>query len=112
MVGRKRLPWRFSKKCFAAMVRTGCSDSTSSDMVSVKGDRSLLTILNGSTSGAVIHGGPLRGTSFKSPWHSINGPRKIAQVPSCSSVPPSSALEPSPIPIISLIVVYTTRVSG
>lgn len=50
IVGRNRFPCLFSKKCFAAIESTGCSDSTSSLMVSVKGERSLLASLNGSTS--------------------------------------------------------------
>lgn len=50
MVGRNRFPCLFSKKCLAAMDSTGCSDSTSSLMVSVKGDRSLLASLKGSRS--------------------------------------------------------------
>lgn len=50
MVGRKRLPWRFSKKCLAAAVSTGFSVSTSSLMLSEKGARSFFTSLNGSRS--------------------------------------------------------------
>ena len=54
MVGRKRFPCLFSKKCFAAIESTGCSDSTSSLMVSVNGDKSLLASLKGSTSSSLF----------------------------------------------------------